>query len=463
MDRREIPRRMLRVGGLVHLDLPDGGLTASGGLQSGSILLFSDGLGYMPVPEVMLPYAQLDFRLGDLKARAYWYGLRAKTTIEFKLAHPDMGIVLGTIPTIELAGDTFHTDAQYDLELFEDNLLIAGVDFRHTIYRSDQIIAAPVSESRFGVFLHDEHMFFDRLLVTVGARLDINTRTKTAVSPQVALVYNPAGEHFIRLSGGTAFRKPTLIETSGNFDIDANPAFRNEMEELFERRGIANPDLDNEFLATAELGYLGSFFDKTLRLGFNAYFASNQDTVILLTDFEFTPMGQLDLNNTELGYINSSRKEYYLGASFSAEGDLFDELTLFFRAEFRREYRDFDGEWEYWDDFLLTAAGAVLRLPSNLTAGLTAVYANKYYDVVLNPESALAANTWTYLPEHTYLLASLSYRLDLGASRLVLGLSFFNPFGGHFREKLGVTARDGTNFGGELLGPRAMATARVIY
>jgi hypothetical protein len=463
-DRREVPRRMLRAGGAVHLDLEDGGLTASGGVQSAHLLLFSDGLGYMPIPRVLLPYAQVDFSLGDLKTRAYWYGLRAEADFEFKLAHPDMDLVLGTIPTVDLAGDTFHAESQYDLELFEDNLLIAGADFRYTLYRSDQIVAETVSESRFGVFLHDEHLFFDRLLVIVGARLDVNTRTKTAVSPQIALVYNPGGDHFIRLSGGTAFRKPTLIETSGNFKINADPAFENEMKELFEKRGIANPDLDNEFLSTVELGYLGSLLDRALRLGANAYFASNQKTLTMSTHFEFTQLGQLDLENTHFGYTNSDLLENLFGLSGSIEADLLEELTLFLRGEYYREYLVWrDGYRRNRSNRLLTAAGAVLRLPFNLTVHLAFTYTNGFRDFLLDPDSALAPNLYATVPEHTYLLAHLSYRVDLGGSLLVLGLSCFNPFGARFREKLGTTLRDGSNFGGEPVGPRAMATARLVY
>ena len=42
-------------------------------------------------------------------------------------------------------------------------------------------------------------------------------------------------------------------------------------------------------------------------------------------------------------------------------------------------------------------------------------------------------------------------------------LSVFNPFGPHFREKLGAVAANGTNYGGEIIGPQAMATARLRY
>jgi len=102
MDPREVPRRMLRAGGTVNLDLDECDIALSGGVQSGSILLFSDGLGYMPVHEVLLAYAQTDFQWGDLQTRAYWYGLRTKTSIDFKLSHPSIPLDLGTIPTLDL-------------------------------------------------------------------------------------------------------------------------------------------------------------------------------------------------------------------------------------------------------------------------------------------------------------------------------------------------------------------------
>jgi hypothetical protein len=67
------------------------------------------------------------------------------------------------------------------------------------------------------------------------------------------------------------------------------------------------------------------------------------------------------------------------------------------------------------------------------------------------------------MPSRTYLMAALNYRLYAGSCQIDLGLTFFNPFGGRFREKAGVTAPDGSNFGGEALGPRALLTARLRY
>jgi outer membrane receptor protein involved in Fe transport len=376
-----------------------------------------------------------------------------------------MGITLGTFPTIHLQGNVVHADAQYDLKLFESNLLIAGADFWYTHYHADQLVNTDLDEIRAGAFLHDEHLFFDRILLTVGARFDYNSKTRAAMSPQVAVVCNPAGEHYIRLSWGMAFRKPVLLESGGKFKINAAPGFENDMKKLFEDIGIGNPDLDNEILSTLELGYMGFLLDKALRLDANVYYANNRQAIELDVDFVFNEFMQLDFNKTSFGYLNRSTVENIIGASASIEGDPLDELTLFLRVEYRKNWLVFEGnsEWQPYTRHLRAAAGGVLRLPPGITASLAAVYVGPWLDTLLNPRSALAPGLWTDVPERIYLMAHLSYRVDFQPARLDLGLSFFNPFGPRFREKLGTVAPDGTNFGGEIMGPRAMFTARLEY
>jgi hypothetical protein len=449
----------------VLLSLDDGSLTLNGGLIAGDLLLFSDGMGYVPVNNILFTHAKVDFELSDLKVRAYWYHLEADAGIKLNLSHPDMGITLGTFPTIELYGNVFHTDVQYDLELFEGNLLIAGADFWYTHYHADQIIGKDLTEIRTGAFLHDEQRLLERILLTAGARFDYNSKTKAAISPQVAAVYNPAGEHYIRLSWGMAFRKPVLMETGAKLEINAAPGFENDMKRLFEEEGMGNPDLDNEILSTVELGYMGFLFDKALRLDANVYYAENRQAIELDVDFVFNEYMQLDFNETSFGYLNRTTVEHIVGANASIEGDLLDELTLFLRGEYRKNWLVFEGR-DKWVDYgkqLRAAVGGVLRLPLGINASLAAVYVGPFQDTLLDPRSVLAPSLWTDVPERVYLMASMSYRLDLDSARLHLGLSVFNPFGPRFREKLGTVAPNGTNWGGEFIGPRAMATTRLVY
>ena len=65
--------------------------------------------------------------------------------------------------------------------------------------------------------------------------------------------------------------------------------------------------------------------------------------------------------------------------------------------------------------------------------------------------------------DNFYLLASARYTFELGDSRVDLGLSWFNPFGARFREMTGTRAADGSNYGGELIGTRAVLSARIRY
>jgi outer membrane receptor protein involved in Fe transport len=465
MDRSRVLLDLLRATATARMTYDEGSLNINGGLLSGDMLLFSDGMGYMPVNDILFSHAKVDFEYRDFKARAYWYRLKGAADIELNLYHPEMGIDLGSFSTMHFRSNVFHADAQYNLELFENNLLLAGTDFRYTHYHADQIVNPDLWEIRAGAFLHDEHRLADVLLLTGGIRFDWNSRTDAALSPQLALVFNPAGGHYIRLSGGVAFRKPVLMESSANFKINAAPGFESDMEKLFEEIGISNPDLKNEILTTVEIGYKGFCLEKKLRLGANVYYAKNEKAIELDTRFVFNEYIQLDFEETEFGYVNRPSVEHIFGASASIEGDLLDELTLFLRGEYRKIWLEFknDDEWHVHTEHLRLAAGGVLRLPLGITASLTAVYAGPLQDTLLDPRSVLAPSLWSDVPERVYLMAFISWRLDLGTTRVDLGLSFFNPFGPRFREKLGTVAPDGTNFGGEILGPRAMVTARIIY
>jgi len=459
MDRRSVVEKILRSHMTAELDLDGTVITARGGVVYGTGEFYGL-LGDMDFEKMLLANAQLEFTTGDLKALAYWYGLRGTFDVGLDLYHPDTGADLGDTPIIDFTLDTFHAEAQYDISLFEGNLLIAGADFRLTAMHCDQIVQPDATEIRFGVFIHDEQRFLDKLLLTVGARFDYNSQTRPAVSPRAALVYNPVGEHFLRASGAMAFRKPSLMETSTNFKI--NTTFP-EIEVLFEDKGISNPKLRNEILTGFEIGYRGSLLEKALRLGTDVYFNLNRDWISFASDFAFDGFGRIDLANTSIGYKNSDLDFNIIGVSFFVEGDPVEELTLFLRGEYRYEWYVHTGDIAPKTPAYLGAAGGTLRLPFGLIVHLALVHVAKREDDVSHPLSTLESFIRKKLPALTYLLAGITYRLDLGHSHIDLGLSLFNPHGGPLAEKAGLPAPDGSNHGGELIGSRAMLTARFHY
>jgi len=460
MDRQLQSLDLKRANATVRLPLTGGSLTLRGGMATGTGRMYGV-MGYMDIDDFIFAYAQADFKLGDLMLRGYWYPMQLHFDMGLDLIHPDTGMDLGTTPFFHIYGDTFQVEGQYDLELFESNLLIAGADFRMTLYRCDQTVDEETYEYRFGVFIHDEQRFGDRVVLTVGARFDWNSVTDPAVSPRAALVYNPAGDHFLRISGGTAFRKPSLIETSTNFRMITDYP---EVTELFEKRGISNPDLENEILNAVEIGYRGAVLDRALRFGADAYLGLNRNWIGFTTDIRYNQMMQIDLQNSKIGYDNTGEDDGNIfGINLFVSGDPLEELTLFLRAELRYEYVLDTGEEVDKTSNINAASGFVLRLPSGITASLSMIYAGARRDDVRDPVSFLTPSIWADIPDHLYALAALTWRLQLGASRLDLGFTLFNPFGRHFREKTGVRAPDGSNYGGELIGTRAMLTARFQY
>jgi hypothetical protein len=146
-----------------------------------------------------------------------------------------------------------------------------------------------------------------------------------------------------------------------------------------------------------------------------------------------------------------------------AEGDPVDELSLFFRGEYRRRWHTHDDSQDEWVAPFLCAAGGTLRLPFGLRLHLTGVYVAGRVDDVTDPVSVLAPRIMGEVSDRFYALFAVNYTHQLGDSRLDLGLSCFNPFGSHFREEMGTRAPDGSGYGGELLGTRAMLTARFRY
>jgi outer membrane receptor protein involved in Fe transport len=464
MDRNFLSRDILRANAVIRLDLNDGFLTANGGVVSGAGRIFGV-IGNLDFQKFLFTNLGARLQLGDLEVRAYWYGVRAKLNVDVGLVHPDLGVTLGTIPVVDFAGDTCHLGAQYDIEPFRNNLLIVGADFRHTGFQSEQIVDAEVRESRVGLFFHDEHWFLDKILVTLGARVDWNSQTDLALSPRAAVVYNLAADHFLRLSAGIAFRKPSIMETSTNLKIDANPAFP-EIKQLFEEEGISNPALGNENWTTVGVGYRGSLFGNSLRIDANTYICFVRNVIYFGTyiHFDQTSLGpRINIEKSQLGYENLGMDSNIVGLEFSIEGEPFDELTLFLRGNLRHKWLIADASRDAWMPRMVTSTGFVLRCPFGFIAHLALVHVGERTSFLLDPSSALAPSTQFHIPDRSYLLAALTYHLPLGSSRLDVGLSFFNPFGGRLREAQGTVAPDGSTYGGEVIDHKAILTARLRY
>jgi hypothetical protein len=250
--------------------------------------------------------------------------------------------------------------------------------------------------------------------------------------------------------------------------VDANPAFP-EIKELFEEHGMSNPDLANELLMSAEVGYRGAFWDKRLRLAVDGYVGLDRNRIGFTSQILFDSFGRIDMQNSQLGFENLAKDRGMLGASLNGELDALDVLTLFARAELRHDWFTGDAQSGLPSFKVLAGSptlfsgGATLRLPFGLTSQVAFVYRGRDRSELRDPKSMLSPVVSVSQPALGYWLVALTYPLRLDRLGVDLGLNLFNPLGGRFRETAGAFNPMGENYGAEILSPRVMATARVRF
>ncbi len=456
---------MWRTQARALLDLDPLEISLSGGFSRARGRFFST-IGSIQTPGIWMIHAEALARYRELRVRSYWYGLRATLDLDFGLYYPPLQANLATIPPLHLQGDTFHNEAQYGIEPWGGNYLVLGVDVRHVRYHSVQLVIDTLEETGAGLFFHDEQRLGERWMLQAGLRFDWNSRTAWALSPRGAAVWNPSGEHFLRLSGGMSFRNPSLIETAMNFEVEPNPTFP-EIEDLFEKYGIANPDLRNELLSSVELGWKSGWLDGRMSTSLDAYVALNRRLIEFRSEavFEQTPLGpRLNLEKSNIKFDDYNNDQNVFGAHLDIEGKPWQWLELFLRVDLRYAvFIERGGVQNEWHPTYITALGATFFPAEGWQGQAVLMAVGSTVRVLNNPESTFLPAVEVHLPAAKYLMLYLGHRFDAGPMQLMAGVNFFDVFGGRFREERGMIHPDGTNFGGELLGRRVMLLLQASY
>ncbi len=445
--------------GEVQVNL-DGGFSRTEGKTFGV-------LGYINLLDIWMSHADALLEYKNLRLHSYWYGLRGGLGVDASLYYPDLDVELGLIPTIQTTGDTVHNEAQLNLEPITGNLLVLGADIRYTRFHSPQFVDDTASETRAGIYFHDEQLVSERWMLQAGLRYDWNSRTDWALSPRGAVIFNPVGEHYFRLSGGMAFRKPSLMETSMNFEVDANPAFP-EIKDLFEKYGLSNPDLGNELLSSVELGWKSAWLEGRLRVSLDAYAAFNRHIIGFENKavFEETPLGpRLNLEKSRIGYEDIDQDSDNFGAHANLEARPLEWLVLFLRAEIRFCY--FTERANYrkspWFPNYIIAAGATFEDLLGLHGQAVFMSVGATEDSLRHPESIFLPLLRIRTNSFQYLMLYLGREFEAGPLKFDAGISFFNLFNRRFREDGGVIDRNGIDFGGEMLSRRFTLLVRAVY
>jgi outer membrane receptor protein involved in Fe transport len=244
-----------------------------------------------------------------LSSRVFWNRLNVLVELN--------GQIPGGIPLTQSVpvdrSDVVDAEVVYrnNFDLFGiQNQFIGGVAYRFKEVDWSWIDDGLQTQHHGAVFLQDTLLFSDVLQIVLSVRGDLHPLAGPQVSPRGSIVIHPSTGQTIRLTGGTAFRSPTFVESYLQIPV-ATPlrgvtAF-----------GVGNRSLNPERLISIELGYMNQMTEY-FALEVNGYYNVVLDQILLsrnspyrlhdfgpggsnraryVEEFEGYPLGELSWGN----------------------------------------------------------------------------------------------------------------------------------------------------------------------
>jgi iron complex outermembrane receptor protein len=343
----------------------------------------------------------------NLKIDAYWFG--------FNVNVPLFITPFGT--TINLIGqnlsgttNTYNVDVQYNLPNIPYNRVIVGLNSNYNTYQFPELESSYngvdlTKEFLYGGFIHDEIGPFYDFLLTLDARYDHYSVTPPGLSYRANLSYAITPEQTVRVSYGTAFRKPIYVESQFIPKIPSS---------FIPIKGtlIGNPNLKNETMRTTEFGYVGEW-GKHVRTELTAYYEELYDLIYFYTSLSSTSQFQ---------FLNSGTRYVSHGGDVSIEYEPIKSVKTFANYSYLYREDNLTGSVANYttQDFNI---GARYAVTDKLFSSIQGDYTSARTAHIANPDT-LYTNTVVQLPAYFLLNAKIGYTFI--PNRFELGFYVFN-------------------------------------
>ncbi|WP_348223748.1 TonB-dependent receptor [Capsulimonas sp.] len=156
--------------------------------------------------------------------------------------------------SLQLKGSEFDLDArivnvdlQQQRQISARHQLLYGGSYRQGEFQATPTGSGRHSENLASVFIQDQILIDSRTNLFAGVRWDNNSVYGSQVSPRLSVVRHLPKEQTLRLSYGTAFRAPTLLDTFVNYSSPLLPGVNLNI--------IGNTGLKPEKVSSFEAGY----------------------------------------------------------------------------------------------------------------------------------------------------------------------------------------------------------------
>ncbi len=259
---------------------PDSRASVSGGVSklSNEMMLLS---AEESVPVSRAAYLRADYALAGLKARFFWNQNNARLR-EFSPGEE-----------ASLNSDTYDFQAEYSLPLGEGNRATAGAEYRRNTLKGDLFQAGLHFQDMYSLFLEDTWEPGERWSVVASGRLDRHPLAGSVFSPKASVSFLPDHRNVFRVSAGSAFRNPTLLENY--MDYTRTTPYDNSVPGFTTGGGYTgnlvyslrgNRDMEPEKIESAEAAHRGEYGRLKTRAAVYAYRMRN---LISYADETVTP------------------------------------------------------------------------------------------------------------------------------------------------------------------------------
>lgn len=356
-DRNSLEDKLgVRANAHLHFDLPIGAtLDVRGGMLRENLGPIMSLNGPFKT-EATMGYAQLNFDWKDLHIQAWYTGFKADILRSFPLPKTlNLPAALGgTVPFSALFGnvslsnitgarpDTLDFEATYNLEPVKQLRMVYGLNYRYNQYSLPTVLEPENKQHLFGVFGQFEIRPHRTLNINLGARADVaqfasdvcprgadtdpmrgaNFRKCLAGDPSVrkqgvdslvnfaprgSLVWGFHRDHYVRVSGGLAFRNPSYVEKLVRFEVapagSLGPALGGRARPSI--NFVADETLGSERIASAELGYGANFFGRKLRVNLDMFYLEGSDLISFRSGSLLAALSGQELSSSYVNLIDA--------------------------------------------------------------------------------------------------------------------------------------------------------------
>jgi outer membrane receptor for ferrienterochelin and colicin len=417
-----------------------------GGWDKPNFELFTDLNIFNATFEENYLKANVDYK--GFKADAYWN--RFYTTIPMTVSFLGASISLFSS---DFSGTTnsYNLDLQYNFPEIPYNTLIIGLNTNYNSYNYPLLLTSYngidlSKEFIYGGFIHDEIGPFSNFVLTLDGRYDHFSVTQPGFSYRANLSYSITPDQTLRVSYGTAFRKPIYMEAQ--FIPIINP-----LPGIVSPPLLGNPYLKNEQIRSTEFGYIGQW-GTHVRTELTAFYQE------LLDMINFT----LLYNPMRIIFMNSSPRYVAHGGEAGVEYEPIEQVKTFANYSFiLREDTMGSSVGNYSTEKF--NIGARYALSNKFFINVDGDYVSAKVVQLTNPATVFSTQLMT-LPH--YFIVNTKAGYTIVNNRLEIGAYVFNLFNDihhefPYFELSNPALTHTTTFGGEEIGRMLLVYANIYF